>query len=191
MDIMIRWLSRYVKRIDLHGAGIGVGIELRELPESQPLALPESESQTADSTLTPTSPESVLPPIPADHDEGVIELVRYLRVAGVSASTQRKPRELDLTIHGDEIEFHIHDPSKIRPKLWVTRTDFQEAMNNWQASGNAEPMRVRARKARSKSEVVFVIDNDDEVEVQAHWWIWVSRNELKAALNEIGIHTPW
>jgi hypothetical protein len=181
---MFRWLSRYVKKIEV----FGVGFELREIPEAEALPILASQLRSA---VRP----SVSPPVesstPAPAEVEIVELQRYLCVSGVSASSQRKPRELDLAVYGDEIEFHIHDPGKPRPKLWVKRAELQESMNRWASSGSADPLRIPARKARSESEVVFVIGDEDEIEVQAYWWIWVPRNGMKAALKEIDIHAPW
>jgi len=181
---MFHLLSRYVKKIEIYG----IGIELREIPEPTTESVPVPDLHQ----LTPPANRlEIDPAAQSDTEEGIIELVQYLRVAGVSASFQRKPRELDLTLLGEEIQFHIHDLGKSRPKLWVKRSELQDTLSRWNASDQNEPIRVPARKARSESEVVFVVGEEDEMEVQAYWWIWVTKSVLKAALKEIDIRAPW
>jgi hypothetical protein len=35
------------------------------------------------------------------------------------------------------------------------------------------------------------VDAEEEVEVQAGWWIWVPKEDVKAALQELGVCVPW
>ena len=73
--------------------------------------------------------------------------------------------------------------------MWVGRKALADAFACWNpASGE---IRVTARTARKEREVVFVFDDSDEVEVQAGWWIWVQKQDLKAALSELGLCAPW
>ena len=48
-----------------------------------------------------------------------------------------------------------------------------------------------ARTARKEAQVAFVFDDSDEMEVQAGWWIWVRKENLKGALAELGVRAPW
>ena len=174
---MFRWLSRYVKKITI----MGVGIELREIPESE--ALPILEAAKTDSAPK-SKDEPAQPPVVERHD--------YLCLSGCSASTQRTPRELELRQDGDDIEFHVHKPGASQPKLWVNRNQLQEALDRWPGfESGTTPIKIPARTARKEAEVVLVVDKDEEAEVQAGWWIWVSRQDLKGALEALGLRVPW
>ena len=178
---MIRWLSRYVKQITI----FGVGIELRELPADEVQALPP---------IPPPSPRPLSPtPIPDSPVEPgeVVRQQDYICVSGTSASSQRTPRELDLTAVGDEIQFHVHQPGGSQRKLWVSRGGLQEALDRWQPTEDNLEIAVPAGFARSEAQVVFVTDASAEVEVQAGWWIWVSRDDLKTALAGVGVRALW
>jgi hypothetical protein len=110
-------------------------------------------------------------------------------VSGVSASAQHTPRELDLMLDGQEIQFHVHQPGGAQPKIWADRTAFQESLDRWKATGMQGPIPVAGRTARKEAQVVLVVD--EEIEVQAGWWIWVPREDLKAALEGLGVRVPW
>lgn len=158
---MFRWLLRYVKKIEVYG----IGIELREIPEAEALPL------LAEPTKLNNGREPVLP--------SAVQRQDYICVSGVSASAQRSPREFDLMLDGDEIQLHIHNPGGTQPKMWVVRDALQEALDRWQATGSDGPITVAARKARKQAEVVLVVEPEGEIEVQANWWIWVPREDLK------------
>ena len=90
---------------------------------------------------------------------------------------------------GDEIEFHVHQPDGSQPRVWVSRKALNEACTRAEPSAGGE-FRVAARTACKESEVAFVFDDSDEVEVQAGWWIWVGKRDLSAALAELGVRAP-
>lgn len=57
-------------------------------------------------------------------------------------------------------------------------------------SGRKQTWRSRSlfpEEPRNEVEIVFVVDDEDEIEIQAGWWIWVPREDLKAALEELGV----
>jgi hypothetical protein len=175
---MLRWLSRYVKQINIYG----VGIELREISAEE--ALP----------LLNLTPVRASPADSADAAQASVPLVRkqdYICVSGVSASAQRIPRELDLMLDGDEIQFHVHNPDGTQPKVWAGRRALQESLGRWKNAGKEGPITVAGRTARKEAEIVFVVEEEGEVEVQAGWWIWAPRQDVKAALEELGIRVPW
>jgi hypothetical protein len=174
---MFRWLSRYVKQINVYG----VGIELREIPAEEALPL-----LTPQPTTAPAPAASASSPAPP-----VVQRQDYICVSGTSASSQRTPRELDLMLDGEEIEFHVHNPGASQPKIWVARQALQEALDLWKEAGAGEPIPVEGRTARKAARVVLVVDAEEEVEVQAGWWVWVPREDLKAALQELGVRVPW
>ena len=55
----------------------------------------------------------------------------------------------------------------------------------------SDEITLAARTARTEARVSFVFDDSAEVEVQAGWWIWVDKQDLKAALAELGVRAPW
>jgi hypothetical protein len=174
---MFRWLSRYVKQINV----LGVGIELREIPAEEALPLLTAKPHAAH----PVAEQ-------AEDAAPIVQRQDYVCVSGTSASSQRTPRELDLMADGEEIQFHVHQPGGSQPKLWVRRTALDEAFARGQQTGEGgEEIVVPARTARKEAQVVFVFDDSDEVEVQAGWWIWVGKQDLKAALAELGVRAPW
>jgi hypothetical protein len=175
---MFRWLSRYVKRIDIYG----VGIELREIPAEEAKLQPPALAAAA-----PAQESSETAPAPPD----TIQREDYLCVSGTSASNTRTPRELDLLLDGEEIQFHIHNPGAAQARIWVDRQALQEALVRWKEGGQVGPITVAGRRVRKEASVVFVVDDAEEVEVQAGWWIWVPRQDLKAALEELGVRIPW
>ena len=175
---MFRWLSRYVKKITI----MGVGIELREIPEEEALPLLEA------STKTPSEPSKTR----SRESAPLVQREDYIRVSGTSASEQRTPRELDLMLDGEEIQLHIHQPGGTQKRMWVNRKTLQEALDRWPGPGpNAAPITVPGRTTRKEEQVVFIVDNDEEAEVQAGWWIWVPPKDLKAALEALGLRIPW
>jgi hypothetical protein len=174
---MFRWLSRYVKRIEV----FGVGIELREIPPEEATALLSAKPQSA--PAQPAPPEGASEPAP------VVLRQDYIRVSGTSASSRRTPRELDLMTDGEEIQLCIHAPGGTQPPLWVGRRALEEGFGRWQEAGG--DVVVPARTARKEAQVAFIADDSDEIEVQAGWWIWVPRTDLKAALTELGVRVPW
>ena len=109
-----------------------------------------------------------------------IDVAPALKVAGVVEA-------MPLHKSGDEIEFHIHQPGGTQTKMWVSRETLQKSLEGWKrAGGSAEPISVAGRTARKEAQIVFVVnDDDEEIEVQAGWWIWVPRTDLKAAFD------PW
>ncbi len=176
---MFRWLSRYVKQITI----LGVGIELREIPaeEAQPLLTAKPDSAPAQPAGEQTEPATA-----------VVRREDYICVSGTSASSKRTPRELDLIADGEEIQFHVHQPGGSQPRLWVSRKGLAEAFACWKPAGDGGgEIAVPARTARKDAQVSFVLDDSDEVEVQAGWWIWVGKQDLKAALAEFGVRAPW
>jgi hypothetical protein len=171
---MIRWLSRYVKRIDV----FGVGVELREIPAD--------EAEKLRTTQAGPAPERSA----ADHP--VVRREEYLCLSGTSASAQRTPRELDLMADGEEIQLHVHPPGGSQPRMWVGRPALEQAFAEWRPTGEAGgTITVPARTARKEAQVAFVFDDSGEVEVQAGWWIWVGKQDLTAALAELGVRAPW
>ncbi len=216
---MFRWLSRYVKRIDV----LGVGIELREIPPeeavvtptpppapatSQPIRAPVKdidvmglgielrEIPPEEAVVTPTSPPApaISQPIPAPVKQLApgVERQDFVSVTGTSASEQRSPREIDLMVDGDEIQVHIHQPGGNQPNVWVGRKDLQESLDRWkQMGGSAKQIAIPGRTARKESQVILKIHDSDEIEVQAGWWIWVGRQDLRSALEELGVRVPW
>lgn len=178
---MFRWLSRYVKQINV----LGVGIELREIPPEEALPLLSANPQ----------PAQLQPPAALSESETappVVQRQDYVCVSGTSASSQRTPRELDLMADGEEIEVHVHKPGASQPRMWVGRKALEEAFVNWKQTGESGgEIMVPARTARKEAQVGFVFDESDEVEVQAGWWIWVGKQDLKAALRELGVRAPW
>jgi hypothetical protein len=175
---MFRWLSRYVKQINVYG----IGIELREISEQEALPL---------LARTPIPDVAREPPVTAVVPSPLVQRQDYLCVSGVSASSQRSPRELDLMLDGAEIEFHIHSPGASQTRVWVARDALQEALDRWKAAGSVGPITIVARTARKQAEVVVVAEPEGEVEVQAGWWIWVPREDVKAALEALGVRVPW
>ncbi len=175
---MIRWLSRYVKQINV----FGVGIELREIPEAEALPLlaevvvpnPATEAATPGAEPTPS-----------------VQREDFICVVGVSASSKRVPRELDLMLDGEEIQLHVHAPGSSQSKIWVPRGTLQKALDFWKKTDLEEPIIIPGRTVRNEVEIVFVVDDEDEIEIQAGWWIWVPREDLKAALEELGVRAPW
>jgi hypothetical protein len=176
---MFQWLSRYVKQINV----LGVGIEFREIPAEEALPLLDARPQPA-----PEQPS-------AQHTEVAAPIVQrqdYVCVSGTSASSKRVPRELDLMADGEEIQLHVHQPGGSQPRLWVSRKVLEEAFARYmQTSGSGGEITVPARTAQKEAQVAFVFDDSDEVEVQAGWWIWVGKQDLKAALAELGVRAPW
>jgi hypothetical protein len=174
---MFRWLSRYVKQINV----MGVGIELREIPAEE--ALPLLSAAPAPAQPAAGQTETATP---------VVRRQDYLCVSGTSASSQRTAREIDLMADGEEIQLHVHQPGASQPRMWVGRNALQEAFARWrQAGGHSGEITVPARTARKEAQVAFVLDDSDEVEVQAGWWIRVGKQDLNAALAELGVCTPW
>jgi hypothetical protein len=113
-------------------------------------------------------------------------------ISGTSASAQRTPREMDLTLEGDELLLHVHQPGGSQTKMWVSRTALQAALDQrGRAGATADRLEVPARTARKEATVAFVFLERDEVEVQAGWWIWVRGQELKAAFEGFGLRVPW
>src|SRR4051812_5206787 len=96
---MLRWLSRYVKRIDV----FGVGIELREIPAEEASALLAAKPESAPAQPAPSEG-------PAEQAAPVVLRQDYIRVSGTSASSRRTPRELDLMADGEEIQLCVHAP---------------------------------------------------------------------------------
>ena len=179
---MFRWLSRYVKKIEV----FGVGIELREIPAEQAKALElltvEARPQAAQSGAGQGESVSVTA-------EPIVQRQDYICVLGTTPSSRRSPREMDLMAEGEEIQLHIHQPGGSQAKMWVERKALEEAFASWDpASGEIS---VQARTARKEGQVLFVFDDSVEVEVQAGWWIWVGKQNLKAALAELGLRAPW
>ena len=173
---MFRWLPRYVKQINI----LGVSIELREIPAEE--ALPLLSAPRPPGTSAAEQAEAA----------PVVRRQDYVCVSGTSASSRRTPRELDLMADGAEIEFHVHAPGGSQPRLRVGRAALEEAFARWaQGGGAAGEMVVPGRTARKEAEAVFALDDSEEVEVQAGWWIWVGKQDLKAALAELGVRTPW
>jgi hypothetical protein len=82
-------------------------------------------------------------------------------------------------------------PAELSRRCGIGRKALQEALDRWKDAGRAGPITVTGRTARKEAEVVFVVDAEEEVEVQAGWWIWVPREDVKAALEELGIRIPW
>jgi hypothetical protein len=183
--MMFRWLSRYVKRIDI----MGVGIELREIPEEE--ALPLLSRQPSPAPACPAlAPPSSVPPEP---EPPIVQKEDYVRVTGTSPSSRRAPREIDFMVDGEEIRIHIHQPGGTQSMMWVDRTLLQQSFGRWKvdSSGVAE-VSIPARAAGKDAQVVFVADDSkEEIEVQTAWWIWVRKQDLKAALAELGVHVPW
>jgi hypothetical protein len=102
------------------------------------------------------------------------------------------PGELDLIADGEAIQFHIHQPGGSQPRLWVDRKALVEIMASWKGLPESDEITLPARTAKEKAaQVSLVFDDSDEVEVQAGWWIWVGKADLKAALAELGIPAPW
>jgi hypothetical protein len=165
-----RWLPRHVKQVTI----LGVGIELRE---------------------TPANPQAAPAQPPTGQPKAVSRDVQrqdYVCVSGTSASSQRTPREIDLMADGEEIQLHIHKPGVSQSKLWVGRKALEEAFARWkQTGGSGGEITVPGRTARKEAQVAFVFDDSNEVEVQAGWWIWVGKQDLKAALAELGVRAPW
>jgi hypothetical protein len=115
---------------------------------------------------------------------------RFVRVAGHSG-TSRNPRELDLTSEGDEIHLHVHQHGDVHTKVWVTRAALQAALERWnQAGGHLDRLVVAGRTARKELPVTLVFHDDGEVEVQADWWIRMGTQELKTALQRLGLRVP-
>lgn len=112
-----------------------------------------------------------------------------IRIVGVSASVARTVRELDIADAGSEIEFHIHNPGGKQPKLFVNRSALQQQFDDWAERGCRGQCSVPGRSAKKEASIVFVADDTDELEVQAGWWIWVSKRELQAGLARLGIRT--
>src|SRR5262249_8204572 len=113
-------------------------------------------------------------------------------LSGTSASQQRAPRELDLTLDGDEIQLHIHAPGGRQPKSWVSRSELQRAFDAWdRPRGGPGRVEVPGRTNRKEQAAVFLFDESDEVEVQAGWWVWVKKDELRAAFKGLGVVVPW
>ena len=194
--VMFRWLTRYVKKVTI----FGVGIEFREIPESE--ALPLLEAAKTQRPAVPAEPGPSQPPPAtapktetsesADLGPPVVERQDYICLTGCSASAQRAPRELDLRLDGEDIEFHVHNPRASQPKMWVKRADLQKALDRWRGlESGAEPIKLPGRTVRKAAEVVLVVDEEEEAEVQAGWWIWVSRQDLKGALEALGLRVPW
>lgn len=176
---MIRWLCRYVKQINV----FGVGIELREIPAEEALVLLSANPQPAPSQPSAGQGGAAAP---------IVRREDYVCVSGTSPSSNGSPREIDLMIDGDEIQFHIHQPGGSQPKLWVSRKVLEEAFAGWKQTGaSAKEITVSGRTARKDGEVKFVFDDSDVLEVQAGWWIWVGKKDLEAALQELGVHAPW
>lgn len=176
---MFRWLTRYVKKITVWG----VGIEFREIPESEALPLLKSQATETDSAAPS---KSDLPPQP------LIKRQEIICISGCSASSQRVPRELDLRMDGEDIEFHVHQPGGSQPRIWIRREDLQHALDRWPGpKPSSEPIEIEGRTARKEAKVVVIVDQDEEAEVQAGWWIWVSRQDLKGALEALGLRVPW
>lgn len=176
---MFRWLSRYVKKIEV----FGVGIELREIPpeEALPLLAPK-----------PTQPPPPQSPAPTQPTDPIVQRQDFIRVFGTSPSSRRTPRELDLMIDADDLQVHIHQPDGNQTPVWLDRKALQNALDVWKGPTSGEPITVPGRTRRKETPVVFVVDQEDEIEIQAaSWWIWVPRADLKAALQELGIRAPW
>ena len=204
---MFRWLSRYVKQINI----FGIGIELREIPEAEALAVLGQQSQENAALPTPasTAPSSTPPVGPATAEsaaagtaaesapkkESAAPLIRrenFVRVAGVSPSSRRVPRELDLMVDGDELQVHIHQPDAWQRPMWVRRDALQAALDDVRRTGGGSGgVKLPARTTRAAAEVAVVWDDSEEVEVQAGWWIWVARGDLAAALAELGVRAAW
>jgi hypothetical protein len=135
---MIRWLSRYVKRIDV----FGVGVELREIPAD--------EAEKLQTTQAGPAPERSA----AEHP--VVRREEYLCLSGTSASAQRTPRELDLMADGAEIQVHVHQPGGSQPKVWVGRDAIEAAFVRTRQEGGAGgkvtvPARTARKEPRSRS----------------------------------------
>jgi hypothetical protein len=125
---------------------------------------------------------SILPPPPGS---------RRARVVGVSASEQRVPREVDFDAEGEEVRIHIHPPGKEQSKLWVNRNELERAFAEWLRSGQqVGKIEVPGRTARRAVTVAFVLD-EDEVEIQGLWWIWVNKGDFQGALESLGFHLRW
>jgi hypothetical protein len=187
---MFRWLSRYVKRIDVYG----VGIELREIPPEEALPLLAARPTPAPAPQSTTStPDAPLPELarPAEAEAPIVLRQDFIRVSGTSASSQRAPRELDLMAEGDDIQVHVHPPDGSQAPMWVGRKALQAALDQWKGPASEDPISVPGRTRRKEGQVVFVVEEEGEVEVQAGWWIWVPRHDLKAALEVLGVRAPW
>jgi hypothetical protein len=50
---------------------------------------------------------------------------------------------------------------------------------------------VPGRTGRKELPVTFVFRDNGEVEVQADWWVRVGTQELKTALQRLGVGVPW
>jgi hypothetical protein len=115
---------------------------------------------------------------------------RFVRVSGHSSSSHH-PRELDLSREDDEIHLHVHQHGESHTKVWVTRPALQEALEEWaRTGGRVERLVVPGRTARKELPVTFVFRDTGEVEVQADWWVRVGRQELKTALERLGLRVP-
>jgi hypothetical protein len=116
---------------------------------------------------------------------------RFVRLSGHSSSSHH-PRELDLSREADEIHLHVHQHGESHTKVWVTRPALQEALEEWaQSAGGLERLVVPGRTARKELPVTFVFRDTGEVEVQADWWVRVGTQELKTALERLGVRVPW
>ena len=91
---MFRWLSRYVKQINV----LGVGIELREIPAEEALPLLAAKPQPAPAQPSAGQTEEAAP---------IVQRQDYVCVSGTSASSQQAPREIDLMADGEEIQLHV------------------------------------------------------------------------------------
>jgi hypothetical protein len=115
-----------------------------------------------------------------------------ITLSGTSAGAERAPRELDLIVEGEEVQLHVHPPGGSQPRAWVRRDDLQRALDEWSNSGGGPgTVEVPARTARKAIPIALVFGASAEVEVQAGWWIWVKRDDLRAALEQLGLRAAW
>jgi hypothetical protein len=146
-------------------------------PTPSPGPMPEINLELVGSSPSPA-------PAPAG---GIVESPSYRRIAGVSPSSQRAPREIDFVIEGSELVVHIHAPNGSGSgKYYVYCSAFLQAVDKlllMQPREEIESVEVAGRTARNPAAVVVRRwRGEDELEIQAGWWIWVRAADLKTAL---------
>ena len=153
----------------------------RRAPQPNPASSPLPERPSSPPSSDPSGMDRQSPP-PASTCPGVI--------LGRSSSDRPVPRVLEVAQEGEDVCFSIHPPGKSGgSRLRVSRERLRATL----AAGEPTVASTEAGKVlalRLATEAPGEV-GEDQVRVEAGWWVTVPKAALREALQAVGVPVRW